>query len=68
MAEGAARGGSSQRLRRALKQIGVARIVLTFLFLLAGLWIARASWQLPLAGDAERALYDLRFFRTAVIA
>ncbi|HEX9932672.1 MAG TPA: adenylate/guanylate cyclase domain-containing protein [Allosphingosinicella sp.] len=68
MADGAARGSTTDRLRRALKQIGAARIALTFLFLLAGLWIARASWQLPLAGDAERALYDLRFFQTAELA
>ena len=68
MAEGAARGSATVRLRRALKQIGAARIALTFLFLLGGLWLARASWELPLAGDAERALYDLRFFRTADIA
>ena len=68
MAEAAARSGTTDRLRRALKQIGAARIALTFLFILAGLWIAKASWELPLAGDAERALYDLRFFRTADIA
>jgi len=68
MAEGAARGSATVRLRRALKQIGAARIALTFLFLLAGLWLGRASWELPLAGDAERALYDLRLFRTAAIA
>jgi adenylate cyclase len=67
MAEGA-REGWRTRLRRALKQIGLARLALTFLFLLAGLYVARASWTLPLAGDAERALYDLRFFRTADIA
>jgi adenylate cyclase len=68
MAEGAARGSATVRLRRALRQIGAARIALTLLFLLAGLWLARASWELPLAGDAERALYDLRHFRTAAIA
>jgi adenylate cyclase len=68
MADGSARGSTADRLRRALKQIGAARIALTFLFLLAGLWIARASWQLPLSGDAERALYDLRFFQTATMA
>jgi adenylate cyclase len=56
------------RVRRALRQIGVARLLLTFVFLLAGLYIARASWILPLTGDAERALYDLRFFQTADIA
>jgi len=68
MAEEAARSSARERLRRALKQIGLARLVLTFAFLLAGLWLARASWGLPLAGDAERALYDLRVFRTATVA
>ncbi|HEV2864899.1 MAG TPA: adenylate/guanylate cyclase domain-containing protein, partial [Allosphingosinicella sp.] len=31
------------------------------LFLLLGLYIARFSWQVPLASDAERVLHDLRF-------
>jgi adenylate cyclase len=66
MAEGA-REGLRTRMRRALKQIGLARLLLTFVFLVGGLYVARASWTLPLAGDAERALYDLRFFRTALI-
>ena len=66
MAEG---GGSAKvTMRRALKQIGASRLLLTFAFLVAGLWLARASWELPLAGDAERALYDLRLFRTAAIS
>jgi adenylate cyclase len=56
-----------ERLRRALRQIGWARLALTFVFLVVALYLARASWTLPLAGDAERALYDLRFFRTADI-
>ncbi|HEX8655153.1 MAG TPA: adenylate/guanylate cyclase domain-containing protein [Allosphingosinicella sp.] len=68
MAEGAPRRPTTERLRRALKQIGLARLALSFLFLLGALWLARASWELPLAGDAERALYDLRVFRTAGIA
>ncbi len=68
MAEGAARESWRDRTRRALKQIGPARFAITFLFLFAGLYVARASWTLPLAGDAERALYDLRFFQTAGIA
>jgi adenylate cyclase len=67
MAEGA-REGLRTRLRRALKQIGLARLLLTFVFVFGGLYVARASWTLPLAGDAERALYDLRFFRSADIA
>ena len=68
MAEGEARSSWQDRLRRALKQIGPARLALTLLFLVAALYIARFSWNLPLAGDAERALYDWRFFETADIA
>ncbi len=48
-------------LKRAIAQIGWIRLALTVLFLAAGLLLARYSWELPLAADAERALYDLRF-------
>lgn len=68
MADEARREGWRTRVRRALKQIGLARLAVTFLFLVAAVWIAKASWTLPLFGDAERALYDLRMFRTADIA
>jgi adenylate cyclase len=57
--------GARQRLRRALKQIGPARLAVTAVFLLLALLAARFSWQLPLTGDAERALYDIRFVRSA---
>lgn len=55
--------GSSRRvtLKRAIAQIGWIRLALTVLFLAAGLLLARYSWELPLARDAERGLYDLRF-------
>jgi adenylate cyclase len=64
MAQDAAarRGGS---IRRVLRQIGPVRLLVTLLLLAGGLYIARYSWDLPLAGDAERALYDLRFVRSA---
>jgi adenylate cyclase len=57
--------GREQRLRRALRQIGGRRLAGTALFLVAALVLARYSWQLPLTGDAERALYDIRFVRSA---
>ena len=53
------------RLKRAFRQIGPARLLATFLFLLLGLYVARFSWEVPLAGDAERALYDYRLVRVA---
>ena len=49
------------KLKRAISQIGLIRLLLTLLFLAGGLYLARYSWDLPLAGDAERGLYDLRF-------
>ncbi|MEA3060530.1 MAG: adenylate cyclase, partial [Sphingomonadales bacterium] len=57
--------GATRRLRRALRQIGPARLAVTTAFLLLALLAARLSWELPLTGDAERALYDIRFVRSA---
>ena len=56
---------AEKRLRRALKQIGWVRLAGTAVFLLLALLLARHSWQLPLASDAERALFDIRFVRAA---
>lgn len=56
-----AQTGWRNRLRRSLKQVGVARLLATLIFLLLGVGLARFSWDVPLASDAERALYDLRF-------
>lgn len=53
------------KLRRDLKQIGAARLLATLLFLGLALSVARFAWQMPLAADAERALYDIRFDREA---
>lgn len=53
------------KLKRAITQIGWIRLVLVVLFLAGGLYLARYSWGLPLAGDAERGLYDWRFYRSA---
>jgi adenylate cyclase len=60
-----AEDGADKRLRRALRQIGWARLAGTAVFLLLALLLARYSWHLPLASDAERALYDIRFVRAA---
>lgn len=56
-----AQTGWRGRLRRSLKQVGIFRLLVTLLFLLLGMGLARFSWDVPLASDAERALYDLRF-------
>jgi adenylate cyclase len=62
-----AEAGTSWRtkLKRAIAQIGFIRLALTILFLAGGLCLARFSWELPLSGDAERGLYDWRFYRSA---
>jgi adenylate cyclase len=57
--------GAERRLRRALRQIGWVRLAGTAAFLVLALLLARCSWLVPLTGDAERALYDIRFARTA---
>jgi adenylate cyclase len=53
------------RARRALKQIGPVRLLVTLAFVVLGLLFARYGWQVPLARDAERALYDIRVILTA---
>jgi len=50
---------------RVLRQIGAIRLAITLVFILGGLYVARYAWDLPLAGDAERALYDVRFKTSA---
>ncbi len=52
-------------LLRYLRQIGWPRMLACVLILTAGLWLARFGWEVPLASDAERALYDWRFFAQA---
>lgn len=49
-----------KQLRRFVTQLGPSRMVATLMFLAVAVLIARASWSLPLANDAERALYDSR--------
>jgi adenylate cyclase len=65
MAEAEESGGWRNRLGRGLRQIGPVRLVITLLFIVCGLWLGRFSWQLPLTGDAERGLYDSRFYHSA---
>ena len=61
MAEAGATESRRKRLDRAVRQIGVARMLACLLVLALGLYVARSGWDVPLANDAERALYDLRF-------
>jgi adenylate cyclase len=60
-----AKDGAQKRLRRALRQIGWVRLAGTAVFLVVALLLARYAWHLPLVSDAERALYDIRFVRSA---
>ncbi|UKK84001.1 adenylate/guanylate cyclase domain-containing protein [Sphingopyxis sp. BSN-002] len=49
-----------KRIRRLVMQLGPSRMAMTILFLIVATLFARFSWQMPLVGDAERALYDAR--------
>ena len=53
------------RARENVRRIGAVRLAGTALFLLLALFFARSSWNLPLARDVERVLYDVRAYRTA---
>src|SRR3546814_18965278 len=55
----------SSRAKRTLRQIGPVRLAGTVLFLILGLLSARYSWDITLARDAERGLYDIRPLETA---
>lgn len=48
-----------------LRQLGIIPALMTVLFLVGALLLARYSVQVPLVLDAERALYDWRQVRTA---
>ncbi|HEX8622312.1 MAG TPA: adenylate/guanylate cyclase domain-containing protein [Allosphingosinicella sp.] len=56
---------ADRKLRRALRQIGWARLAGTAVFVAVALLLARYAWNVPLVSDAERALYDIRFTRSA---
>ena len=45
---------------RIVRDTGKFRVLGTLLFLLLALFMARYSWQVPFADNAERALYDVR--------
>ena len=53
------------KLRRAVAAAGRIRLSFTLLVLVLALFIARFSWDLPLALSAERGLYDVRVDLTA---
>ena len=50
---------------RNVREAGTNRLALTGLVVLIALLLARYSWYLPVVGDAERALYDVRDFSLA---
>ncbi|MEY4270482.1 MAG: hypothetical protein RLZZ58_1698, partial [Pseudomonadota bacterium] len=65
LGSGARRRSLGKQLRRLWQQLGPTRIAATLIFLAIAVLLARLSWQLPLAEDAERALYDMRAVVTA---
>jgi adenylate cyclase len=48
-----------------LRAMGVKRLLLTLSLLVAALFLARFSWTLPILGEAETALYDMRVLASA---
>ncbi|HEY5072277.1 MAG TPA: adenylate/guanylate cyclase domain-containing protein [Caulobacteraceae bacterium] len=68
----AARGGLrpapralSGRIDHLFRQIGPGRLIVSLSFIVLALVLARFSCSIPLADDAERALYDVRATVTA---
>ena len=63
------RNSRSARLRAqssmALRQLGGLRLLLTGLFLILAMLVARYSWTAPVAIEAERLLYDWRQVQSA---
>ncbi|MEO0033399.1 MAG: hypothetical protein RIS94_3157 [Pseudomonadota bacterium] len=53
-------GNVTQGVRRGLTQLGPQRLVVAAALLLFAVYLALNSWTLPLLGDAESALYDIR--------
>ncbi|WP_427964680.1 CHASE2 domain-containing protein [Altererythrobacter sp.] len=47
---------------RNVREAGPQRLVFTAVMVLIAVLIARYSWALPITGDAERGLFDLRSF------
>jgi adenylate cyclase len=47
---------------RSVRSAGPRRLAFTGALLLAALLLARFSWFMPITGDAERALYDVRSY------
>jgi adenylate cyclase len=54
-----------KRAHQLVKQIGVVRLIVTALFLIVALLLARFGWSVPLNTEGERALYDMRVIATA---
>jgi adenylate cyclase len=53
------------RAGRIIRTVGPVRLIGMTLFLALAVLVARFGWDLPLARDAERALYDMRVVMTA---
>ena len=54
------KGSAVQGLRQGVRQLGWQRLAVAALLLGLALFTALRSWQLPLLGDAESVLYDIR--------
>lgn len=56
----AKRATLTRRLSRLTGQLGLGRLIITALFLILAVLLARFTWDVKLLSDAERALYDAR--------
>lgn len=63
--DGGLGGGGDETWERTVRRVGLKRLLATGFALAIALVFARFSWSLPLAIDAERALYDVRMLVTA---
>ena len=60
MAFGGAQRGLVKRAALILRQLGTGRLIATLMMLVLALVLARFSWDMLFARDAEAILYDLR--------
>lgn len=53
------------RVWQSLRTMGVRRLLFTLSMLVAAVFLARFSWNVPVLGEAETAFYDMRAFVSA---
>ncbi len=54
-------------VQRFLQNVGLARLLVTIIFLGVAIFIARYSWQMPVLVETERGLYDVRSYLSSPV-